>query len=57
MLFRSAGSFPGLTQTVPMSVYELVSTDYEASLALSFAMMVIAVGIIALLRDRWMVTR
>ena len=52
-----AGSFPGRTQTVPMSVYELVSTDYEASLALSFTMMVIAVGIIALLRDRWMVTR
>ena len=52
-----AGSFPGRTQTVPMSVYELVSTDYEASLALSFAMMVVAVGIIALLRDRWMVTR
>lgn len=52
-----AGSFPGRTQTVPMAVYELVATDYEASLVLSFAMMAVAVVVIAALRDRWMVTR
>lgn len=52
-----AGSFPGRTQTVPMAVYELVATDYEASLVLSFGMMAVAVAVIAALRDRWMVTR
>jgi molybdate transport system permease protein len=52
-----AGSFPGRTQTLPMSVYELVATDYPASLVLSFVMMAVAVAIIAALRGRWMVTR
>ncbi|MGA1362603.1 MAG: molybdate ABC transporter permease subunit [Ilumatobacteraceae bacterium] len=52
-----AGSFPGRTQTVPMAVYELVATDYEASLVLSFGMMAVAVAVIAVLRDRWMVTK
>ncbi|MFM7262669.1 MAG: molybdate ABC transporter permease subunit [Acidimicrobiales bacterium] len=52
-----AGSFPGRTQTVPMAVYELVATDYRASLVLSFGMMVVAVAVIAALRGRWMVTR
>lgn len=52
-----AGSFPGRTQTLPMSVYELVSTDYPQALALSFVMLAVAVTIIASLRGRWMVTR
>ena len=52
-----AGSFPGRTQTLPMSVYELVSTDYPQALALSFVMLAVAVVIIASLRGRWMVAR
>lgn len=52
-----AGSFPGRTQTLPMSVYELVSTDYRLSLVLSFVMMAVAVAVIAALRGRWAVTR
>ena len=52
-----AGSFPGRTQTLPMSVYELVSTDYRLSLVLSFVMMSVAVAVIAALRGRWMVAR
>lgn len=52
-----AGSFPGRTQTLPMSVYELVSTDYRLSLVLSFMMMMVAVAVIAALRGKWMVTR
>lgn len=52
-----AGSFPGRTQTLPMSVYELVSTDYRLSLVLSFVMMAVAVAIIATLRGRWAVAR
>jgi molybdate transport system permease protein len=52
-----AGSFPGRTQTLPMSVYELIATDYPASLVLSFAMMTVAVCVIAALRGRWMGSR
>ena len=52
-----AGSFPGRTQTLPMSVYELVSTDYRLSLVLSFVMMAVAVAVIAALRGRWVVAR
>lgn len=52
-----AGSFPGRTQTLPMSIYELVSTDYPSALTVSFAMMVVSVLVIASLRGRWMVQR
>ena len=52
-----AGSFPGRTQTLPMSVYELVATDYSAALSVSFAMMIVSVVVIASLRGRWMVAR
>lgn len=52
-----AGSFPGRTQTLPMSIYELVSTDYPSALAVSFVMMVVSVVVIGSLRGRWMVTR
>ena len=52
-----AGSFPGRTQTLPMSVYEMVSTDYPAALSVSFAMMLVSVLVIASLRGRWMVAR
>ena len=52
-----AGSFPGRTQTLPMSVYELVATEYDAALSVSFAMMIVSVLVIASLRGRWMVAR
>lgn len=52
-----AGSFPGRTQTLPMSVYELVNSDYPQALALSFVMLAVAVVVIASLRGKWMVQR
>ncbi|MFM1790826.1 MAG: hypothetical protein RLZZ526_1153, partial [Actinomycetota bacterium] len=52
-----AGSFPGRTQTLPMSIYELVSTDYPSALTVSFVMMAVSVAVIASLRGRWMVAR
>lgn len=52
-----AGSFPGRTQTLPMSVYELVAVDYDAALAVSFAMVLVSVAVVAGLRGRWMVAR
>jgi molybdate transport system permease protein len=52
-----AGSFPGRTQTLPMAVYELVSVDYRWSLVLSLVLILISVGVLAAMRDRWMVGR
>ena len=52
-----AGSFPGRTQTLPMAVYELVSVDYRLSLVLSLVLIFISVGVLASMRDRWMVGR
>ena len=52
-----AGSFPGRTQTLPMAVYELVSVDYRLSLVLSLVLIFISVGVLAAMRDRWMVGR
>jgi len=48
-----AGSFPGRTQTLPMAVYELVATDYQTSLVMSLILVIISVGVIATMRDRW----
>jgi molybdate transport system permease protein len=52
-----AGSFPGRTQTLPMAVYELASVDYRLSLVLSLVLIFISVGVLAAMRDRWMVGR
>jgi molybdate transport system permease protein len=48
-----AGNFPGITQTMPLAVYEALSTDPEAALTLSFIMLVVSVLVLALLRERW----
>ena len=49
-----AGSLPGKTQTLPMSVYELASTDYTTALVVSVLMIVVSVVILGGLRDRWL---
>jgi len=48
-----AGSFPGRTQTLPMSVYEIATYDYRQALVVSVFMMFISVGVLAVMRDRW----
>lgn len=49
-----AGNFPGVTQTMPLAVYEALQTDPEAALVLSLVMLVVSVGVLALLRERWL---
>lgn len=49
-----AGSFPGVTQTMPLAVYEALSTDPGAALVLSLLMLTVSVGVLALLRERWL---
>jgi molybdate transport system permease protein len=48
-----AGNFPGRTQTMPLAVYLALETDLEAAIVLSLLLLVVSVGILAGLRDRW----
>jgi molybdate transport system permease protein len=48
-----AGNFPGVTQTMPLAVYEALQTDPEAALVLSLVMLLVSVAVLALLRERW----
>jgi molybdate transport system permease protein len=41
-----AGSFQGVTQTVPLAIYDRFSTDFEAALALSAVLIAISAGIL-----------
>lgn len=48
-----AGSFPGTTQTLPISTYLLLQTDPNSAIALSLVLMVVSVAVLVSLRDRW----
>ena len=48
-----AGNFPGVTQTMPLLVYEALNTDPEAARVLSLVMLAVSVAVLALLRERW----
>ena len=49
-----AGTFPGRTQTLPTSVYLAQQTDPESAVALSLVLLAVGVGVLLLLRDRWL---
>jgi molybdate transport system permease protein len=49
-----AGSFPGVTRTMPLAVYEALSADPEAALVLSLVMLLVSVAVLAMLRERWL---
>jgi len=49
-----AGNFPGTTQTMPLAVYQAFETDPEATIALSLVLLLVAVLVLASLRDRWL---
>jgi len=48
-----AGSFPGRTQTMPLSVYLALQDDPDAAIALSLVLLAVSVAVLAGLRDRW----
>jgi molybdate transport system permease protein len=48
-----AGSFPGTTQTLPISTYLLLQTDPNAAIALSLVLMAVSIAVLVSLRDRW----
>jgi molybdate transport system permease protein len=41
-----AGSFRGITQTVPLAIYDRLSTDFEAALALSAVLVAVSAAIL-----------
>ena len=49
-----AGSFPGRTQTAPLQVYLLLETRPHAALVLSLILMMLSLGVLVVLRARWM---
>jgi molybdate transport system permease protein len=49
-----AGNYPGVTQTMPLLVYTRLQDDPGAAYLLSLVLLVISVGLLALLRDRWL---
>ncbi len=49
-----AGNFPGVTRTMPLSVYLALETDPEAAIVLSVVLLVVSVLVLATLRGRWL---
>ncbi len=51
-----AGSFPGRTQTMPVAVYQALERDPDAAILLSLVLLLVSVGVLVALRDRWLRT-
>ncbi|MGI8578729.1 MAG: ABC transporter permease [Nocardioidaceae bacterium] len=49
-----AGNLPGTTQTMPLAVYNALQTDPDAAIALSLVLLLVAVVVLAALRQRWL---
>jgi molybdate transport system permease protein len=49
-----AGSFPGVTTTMPVLVYERLQTDPDTALVLSLLLLLVSVVVLASLRERWL---
>ena len=48
-----AGSFPGVTRTMPIAVYQALETDPDAAIVLSLVLLAVSVVVLAGLRGRW----
>lgn len=49
-----AGSFPGVTRTMPIAIYNAFQSDPDAAVALSLVLIVVSVVVLAVLRERWL---
>jgi molybdate transport system permease protein len=49
-----AGSFPGKTQTLPLSVYLALDTDPQQAIVIALLMVAVSFGVLVALRDRWL---
>jgi len=48
-----AGSFPGTTQTLPVSTYLALQRDPDAAIAIALVLLAVSVVVLVSLRDRW----
>jgi molybdate transport system permease protein len=48
-----AGNYPGTTRTMPLAIYTALQDDPEAAVALGVVLLVVCVGLLVLLRERW----
>ena len=49
-----AGSFAGQTQTMPLAIYDVLDVDVHVAILLSLVLLAVSIGVLALLRDRWL---
>jgi molybdate transport system permease protein len=49
-----AGSFPGKTQTLPLSVYLALDTDPQRAIVMALLMVAVSFAVLVALRDRWL---
>ena len=49
-----AGSFPGVTQTMPLAVYSALETDRSVAIALSIVLLAVSITVLVLLRGRYL---
>jgi molybdate transport system permease protein len=49
-----AGSFPGVTRTMPLEVYLALESDPPTAVALSLVLLVVSVLVLVTMRDRWL---
>jgi molybdate transport system permease protein len=49
-----AGNLPGVTQTLPLAVYLAMETRPEVAVALSLALLLVSLGVLIALRDRYL---
>ncbi|BBH68212.1 molybdate ABC transporter permease [Actinoplanes sp. OR16] len=50
-----AGNYPGITQTMPLAVYQTMeSGDLDGAVVLSLILLIVSVTILAALRDKWL---
>lgn len=50
------GNYPGTTQTMPTLIYVTRQSDQDAALSLSLVMLLVSIGVLVALRDRWLGT-
>jgi molybdate transport system permease protein len=49
-----AGNYPGTTQTMPSLIYKDLQSDPQVARTISMVLLVVSVGVLALLRNRWL---
>jgi molybdate transport system permease protein len=49
-----AGSFPGVTRTLPIASYLAMNSDPETAIALALLLLVVSLAVLVGLRDRWL---